>query len=418
MSYSKGERYKKDVVGILDGRVKIYRTTSRIYQAQIWINEEGKYVRKSLRTDDLETAKQRAENLFIECRALAQSGQKIFSISAKELVEKFLSHMENEVEKGNVSEGRRRNIKTFTKHYLNFIGRDAQVKNIDRKKFRDYFAFRRGKKKDILASVVQNEASTIKQMYRWATDEGYISSVEATIDFGKIKVRKDEGVREAYSIEDYQRLVGVSKNWWKQKGIGEEEKYYRRLLNDFIILMSNGGFRTGELRLLKWKDIKQIYETKDGETFAQLTIRAENTKVRKSRTFEMRRGDVFKRIQSYSNFTERNDFVFSHFLENKEMTKEILYGYYKQLLRVVKEKQKTFDDTKTLYCLRHFWISIRILAGHNVYDIAKISGTSLKQIEHHYDAIQALVTSQKMNKTKMRFTSKGQMIVGKEVVLE
>jgi integrase len=418
MSYKNGGRFKKDLVEILDGRVKVFRTTSSIYQAQMWINEEGKYVRKSLRTDNLETAKQRAENLFIECRALAQSGQKIFSISAKELVEKFLSHMEKEVEKENVSEGRFRNIRTFTKHYLNFIGRDAQVKNIDRKKFRDYFAFRREKKKDILASVIQNEASTIKQMYRWAVDEGFISSVEAAIDFGKIKVKKDEGIREAYSIEDYQRLVGVSKFWWKGKGIGEQEKYYRRLINDFIVLMSNGGFRTGELRLLKWKDIKQIYETKDGETYAELTIRAENTKVRKSHTFEMRRGDVFRRIRKYSNFTEREDFVFSNFQKNKVITKEIVYGYYKQLLKEVKKKHNEFDDTKTLYCLRHFWISIRILAGQNVYDIAKISGTSLKQIEHHYDAIQALVTSQNMNKTQMRFTSNGQMIVGKEIILE
>ena len=80
MSYKKGQRFKKDLVEILDGRVKIFHTTSRVYQAQIWINEEGKYVRKSLRTDDLETAKKRAEELFIDCRSPVQSGQKILVV--------------------------------------------------------------------------------------------------------------------------------------------------------------------------------------------------------------------------------------------------------------------------------------------------------------------------------------------------
>ena len=73
--------------------------------------------------------------------------------------------------------------------------------------------------------------------------------------------------------------------------------------------MANGGFRTQEARLLKWKDIKKI-TTADKDTFAEVVVRAENTKVRKTRTIEMRRGDVFQRIKGYSQHTEREDFVF------------------------------------------------------------------------------------------------------------
>jgi hypothetical protein len=40
MSYTKGERFKKYLMEILFGRVRIFRTISRIYQAQMWINEE------------------------------------------------------------------------------------------------------------------------------------------------------------------------------------------------------------------------------------------------------------------------------------------------------------------------------------------------------------------------------------------
>ena len=45
---------KKDVVLLMDGRIRIFRTTSQIWQMQTWINEEGKYVRESLHTEEVE----------------------------------------------------------------------------------------------------------------------------------------------------------------------------------------------------------------------------------------------------------------------------------------------------------------------------------------------------------------------------
>ena len=41
------ERSKKDAFDILDGRIKIYRTASKVWQMQTWIKEEQKYVRES-----------------------------------------------------------------------------------------------------------------------------------------------------------------------------------------------------------------------------------------------------------------------------------------------------------------------------------------------------------------------------------
>ena len=81
------------------------------------------------------------------------------------------------------------------------------------------------------------------------------------------------------------------------------------------------------------------------------------------------------------------------------------------ICRVVKGKYSEMDDNKDLYCLRHFFITIRILAGLNVYDIAKICGTSLVQIQKHYDAAESLVTSKKMNNNTLRFDGMGNVVV-------
>ena len=90
------------------------------------------------------------------------------------------------------------------------------------------------------------------------------------------------------------------------------------LIAIFIIVMGNGGFRTQEARLLTWGDIKRIYG-KGEETYAEVVVRAETTKVRKTRTFEMRRGDVFHRRHEKTQYKEPKDFVFQMY-----QTKEVV----------------------------------------------------------------------------------------------
>ena len=407
---------------MFEGRIRVYKTASQIWQMQVWISEEQKYVRESLKTADKEVAAKKAEERYIALRAKVQQGERVFSIRASEMREKYLEHIAEQVKNEQISQGRANNIKTYTKHYLAFVGETSQIENIPSKKFREYLSFRREKKSDIQATVVVNESITIKQMYRWAQLEGLLRKTYEC-DFGTIKKPRDESVRESYTIEEFNQLTMISKNWYKKKDVRDtEDKYYRRLVHDFIVIMSNGGFRTQEARLLKWKDIKRIYGTGD-EVYAEVEIRAENTKVRKSRSFEMRRGDVFKRIKTYSKYTEPDDFVFAAYEKKVDkktgkvksakegMDKTHLYDYFGDLVKEVSKKYKSFDIEKTLYCLRHFWITIRILAGMNVYDIAKISGTSLTQIQKHYDAASSLVTSQKMNKNRIRFDKHGMVVL-------
>lgn len=401
---------KKDAFDILDGQVKIYRTTSKVWQLQMWIREEQKYVRESLHTEDKEIAINRAQERFIYYRSRIQQNEKIFSITANELRDKYLEHVKANVQQNQLSRGRESNIKTFTRHYIDFVGKLSKIQNIDSKFFRGYLAFRRKEKEDILASVVINESITIKQMYKFAIDQGYIST-NYVLDFGKIKKQHNEAVRESFTSDEYNALISVSKSWYQRKNLlSEEEIYYRRILNDFILIMANGGFRTQEVRLIKWKDIKNIYSS-GKETYAEIVVRAENTKVRKSRTIEMRRGDVFKRIKTYSKFTEREDYIFSQYNRNDVIDKTKLYKLFNELVKEVKNRNIDFDDTKSLYSLRHLWITMRILAGLNVYDITKISGTSLQQIQKHYDAATSLITSQKMNKNTLRFDSHGNVVI-------
>jgi integrase len=401
-----------EVTDIFDGHVRIFKTTNSgdVYQMRMYVQEEKRYIRKSLKTRDKQLALSLAQKEFIFYQAKILNGEKLFSLTANEMRERYLKYVQTLVDEKQISIGRQTNIKTFTKHYLEFVGKNSKIQNIDKKFFQGYRSFRQKKKSDITMTVVVNESITIKQMYKWCVNEGLIQSGYVP-DFGKIKVRKNEVRRIGYSIEEYRQLVDVSKRWYskvsKEHILKDEEIYYRKTIRDFIVLMGNYGFRTGELRLLKWKDVKVHQD----ET-STITIHYENTKVRESRTITGRRGDVFIRRKTYSKYVENDDYIFSHYRRNDVITKDVLYDYFQKLVKDVKLKYEDFDTEKTLYGIRHFWISLHLLVGKiDVFKISRLSGTSPNQIYKHYDNVKDEQISKQYLSYNLTFDKNNEIIL-------
>jgi len=245
-------------------------------------------------------------------------------------------------------------------------------------------------------TVVRNESITIKQMYKWAIEEGYVAASEMP-DFGKIVVPKDDTRREGYTMDEYEKLIDVARYWfWKANKVDpnyKQDLYYRRTIRDFLILMANMGFRTGELHQLKFSEVtisQYQQKTKSGyfPVIATVQVLPETTKVRKGRVVKGPRGDVFERRKKYSKFHSEDDYVFSMYDKKTQITKKILYQYYNDLKKDVKAKYPEFDTSKDIYALRHLWITNQLLIGQiSPYKIARYAGTSLQQIQNHYDHV-------------------------------
>jgi len=170
-----------DVLEIYDGEVRIFRTTHSgdVWQLRMWISQEKKYIRKSLKTRDKLIAIESAKAEYIQYKARLLNGEKLFSLTAEDLRNKYLEHVAELVAGGQISAGRLTNIKTYTKHYQDFVGKEAKIQNIPEDFFEGYRAFRQSKVKDITMTVVVNESITIKQMYKWAVKKKFISSTYA-----------------------------------------------------------------------------------------------------------------------------------------------------------------------------------------------------------------------------------------------
>lgn len=408
----------RDVTDLLDGAVRIFRTTASgdVWQMRMYVQQEQKYLRKSLKTRDKDLAMDRAREHCFAVWGKVQSGQKVFSITAEQLRDRYLDYIRELVTAGQMSAGRERNIKTFTRHYMNFVEPHTTIQNIPERKFNEYRSYRQSTRSDIKMTVVVNETITIKQMYRWASQEGLIGK-NYFPDFGKIRVPKDDTKRDGFTLEEYTQLVQVAGRWYqrvpKDHPTPEQEVYYRRSIRDFIVLMANFGFRTGELVNLKYKDVKP-----HSDETATVTIQPETTKLKRKRETRGRRGDIFTRRKSYSPFHGKDDYVFSNYATKTPISRETLYDYYRALLNEVKDKYSSFDDTKTPYSLRHYFITYQLMVNViTPYEIAKLAGTSVKQIEAHYDHVQNSHIAKKMLGTSTRIDKKDWVIIVDDIKL-
>ena len=100
---------------ICDGEVKLLRTkqSGDVWQMRCWISLEKKYVKKSLRTKDFEEAKSKGRKLYYSMMGKLDAGQKLFTITSSELVEKYLDMQQDRVDGGFITQQRRNTIITL-----------------------------------------------------------------------------------------------------------------------------------------------------------------------------------------------------------------------------------------------------------------------------------------------------------------
>ena len=173
---------KTEIVEICDGEAKVFRTlpSGDVWQFEMNIKHERyevggrtKWLRKSLRTRDLEEARRKGRELWMETIGKLQSSQPVFSPTTSELVNIYLTIKKGEV---GINKGYQRyqTIRTQLGWYLEFVGADEKITDVDRNIWDGYYRFRRTHKPEVTDMTLSNEKSTIRSLYRWAIRLEYL----------------------------------------------------------------------------------------------------------------------------------------------------------------------------------------------------------------------------------------------------
>lgn len=400
----KKQSYNDDEIPIYDEAV-VYRR-GEYWQMRMWLAKEKKYARFSLRTRNRDTAIDKAKKHYHELMAQQLAGKTYFSKTAKQGVEEYLKQRAKDVEAELIVKGRYGTIKTHLEHWLNYIGRDTKLKEMERTDCENYLHSRTKTKRSLNVSqtTVANEQSTINAMMAWLykRNETYIDS----FDFKPLKRidRGDEALRRSTFTDEEIVVIKTKLEEYiasAKAAINEEGNITKAVTAYYLLISILTGLRRGEQLQLRWCDIewmeKNVKGKAEDETYSlvKITVRAETTKVRKTRRFVVKDweyfDELFKLLQPrYVKATKgkkdvipfAQTLIFSTNGTSPITPRAIQYNFDKIVeLAEIKE-----TDTRDLvpYSFRHDFITDRINRGATPTQVAETCGTSTAQIEKTY----------------------------------
>jgi integrase len=401
----KKQNFSDEEVNIFDGAV-IYKR-GEYWQMRMWLTKEHRYARFSLRTKSKDTATEKAKMYYHELMAKTLAGKTYFSKTTKQGVDEYLKQRAKDVEAELIVKGRLSTIKTHLNHFLDFIGRDTKLKELERTDCENYYLARTKTKKQIAVSqsTVENEQSTINAMLAWLykRNEAYIEN----FDFKKLK-RIDKGAEEnrrsSFTDDELDKIRKIIATYTKEaeQNITSEGNLIKAITGYYLGVAINTGLRTGEQMQLRWGDIEDLEDTEieRNNRLTKITVRGETSKVRRTRKFVIRdNGGYFNKLChltrlryeerrteleiTYEKFIRKqNEFIFSK-NGNAPITKRAISYHFDKILELAEIKNISSRNLVP-YSFRHYFITQRVNSNLPPASVAEMCGTSISQIEKTY----------------------------------
>ena len=403
---------KKDVKG--DGTIILHKRERRdgtilptwYMRIRIPLPDSRGYIRQSTNTTDLNRATQIAYNKFDELYSKIQSGGTLETITFKKLYEKFCDKFPQAPKNVN-----RR--KKYVDNCMKQLGRypydyfvkelnNIDIEKITTKHIQDYFSYqmknsyRNGMRVEPSLNTIHKYGVALRTIFKFAVQEKYINT---------------EPLIETPAFKDEKRPV-FERNEWRvlTNGMGKyvedsrQSNHYRDryYLQHYILISSNCGARVGELRELKWRDIREeiinkrkvLYATVLGKTGEREMVFQPvcETYFDRLKTF---------RIDELGKSVSPKEYIFC------KKDGSPIQSFRKSYDRLLKNLNLQFNNRgnkRTIYSLRHTYATFRLEDEVNPHLLARQMGTSVKMLEEHYGQTRGKLVAQQITKTSSQRT--------------
>ena len=227
---------------------------------RIFIREEKRHYRQSLRTTDLNQAKFLVTDRVIEILGKVQSGQRVLDVSLNDLHRQYQIHMDHQVENGQISLNTWKShryrlrlglefLKSLEKRYPYAL--NTRLSALDGEMFNGYFDWRlsvtKAKGRSIRSDVVRDELLTIRKMFQYAKKEKLCG--EKAIPSWDFIVESEAPRRKRLGADDRNKFNRCLFQWAmadSSASANEKTVYHRMLTWGVIRLVEATGMRSGE----------------------------------------------------------------------------------------------------------------------------------------------------------------------------
>lgn len=323
----------------------------------------------------------------------------------------------------------------LTKHlipYLSSLG-ITYTDQIDRDTFTHYPIYR----KDAAKYTRKKELSTIKTfineyLIRYELVSPSVAMSKTLIP--KVLMKQVEfDANPAISAEDFKVIEEHIKLVYLPEGAKHNSPrvhHWRYLMWTFIMVAKNTGCRPNELLKLKWKDVEftELDKSQGSEhIIAYLTVTDSKTGMKREipanvgstllQWMQYRIRYVSKHLPSLYNelsvnsldqlvfANPYNEFRSYNLVSYQHSWREIISGCYERL-----RGNKFSDRPYTLYSLRKTFIEQQLIAGLDIFLLARLCGHSVKVLETHYERMDIRKRSDEI--TRIGYEKKDTLKIG------
>jgi len=219
-------------------------------------------------------------------------------------------------------------------------------------------------------ATLHSEIVVLRQVLKYANRQGWISALPDLS--APYKASGKVGRRAWFSPDEYKRLCSATRERARtplnERWRGECEKFH-----DYVLFMANTGLRPDEACRIEYRDVKVVLDTDTDERILEIAVRG-----KRGVGFCKSTADA---VQPFQRLKKRSGGAPTALVFGK-VQRELLNAVLDELdLKTDRE-----GKPRTAYSLRHTYISMRLMEGADIYQVAKNCRTSVEMIEKHYAA--------------------------------
>jgi len=345
------------------------------------IKVAGKWIAKATKQKEKEKAIAMAHRLQMEFEFMAERNLLVNSKRFRDVADKAIKAMQQSIDNGKDIEKYTTYMQVLRKYHIPFFDR-TYITSIDSDKLREFDQWRIEQfGREPAKSTLLNHNAAMQLVFKEAVDLKWMLAAQVP----SLSTKGAESQRRAhFSPEEYDKAFDAVYQL-EQNSRKEKTRQIRELLKDYMEFAVNTGIRPGtEMESLTWGDIH--IDTNEHNIIFYITVTKGKT-VKHTGTREVVcRDEIFSSIQElrerFPN-RKRTDKLFR--LADGSKTKELTKAFDQALTQAgLKESP---HGIRTLYSLRHTYITWQLLAGVSMEVLAKQCGTSIAMIEQHYSHV-------------------------------
>lgn len=389
---------------LIGGKLHVYkRENSPYWQCSTYL--AGRNRRNTTKENDLEHAKARAEEWYLDLQIKHRSGElkggKTFGDAADQFVREYEALTQGERNPRYV----RQQSERLRVHLLPFFGKMV-VDDITPGTVQEYRIHRATSRKDPKTgaarrparSTLHHEIVTLRHVLKTAQRHGWVKFIPDLSPPYKTSGKISH--RAWFSPEEYKQLYAATRKR-AEKPPKPRWKWQCEQMHDYVLFMVNTGLRPDEGARLEFRDVEIVEDRATGETILEISVRGKRgvgyCKSMPGAVFPYQRlRDRPKPVRSQTRRARRrrgenlDEPVPAPGFSYPEPTDKVFPGnqikMFNNLLARTKLKLDRDGNPRTAYSLRHTYICLRLMEGADIYQVAKNCRTSVEMIEKFYAA--------------------------------